>query len=176
MPDRCPTWTVTSEPELRLGAVDGEDPHTFGSVEGIVQRSDGVIVVADGQAQELRAFDPDGAHLWTAGGPGEGPGEFMSLMNMSGEALATATNDRLGNVGALVDAVDRVWVQDWVPHYENRHPRWWVVGPDGSLVAEAAFHREFVPFHIGHDHVLGRVLHDLNVPFVERRRILRPER
>jgi len=39
-----------------------------------------VVVVADAQALELRAFDERGAHLCTAGRGGEGPGEFIRII------------------------------------------------------------------------------------------------
>jgi hypothetical protein len=69
-----PRWSL--EPELVLGVADAEGPELFGQVKGIAPLNDGRIVVLDAQAQELRIFAPDGEHLRTFGGAGQGPGEF----------------------------------------------------------------------------------------------------
>jgi hypothetical protein len=37
---------------------------------------DGRLLVSDGMAHAIQVFAPDGAHLATLGGPGQGPGEF----------------------------------------------------------------------------------------------------
>lgn len=72
-------WRIADEPLLTLGVDAGERYEMFGPYPDPVRRDDGTIVVADRSAMELRAFDGNGRHLWTAGGPGEGPGEFGYL-------------------------------------------------------------------------------------------------
>lgn len=72
--DASPTWTL--EPELRIGAMDGTGPDVFGEIRSMAVGPDGRIAVLDGQAQEVRIFGPDGAHLRTFGRKGGGPGEF----------------------------------------------------------------------------------------------------
>jgi hypothetical protein len=67
---------------LSIGQVEGQDDYVFGEVVGAVRTTAGTIVVADGQAGELRFFDATGAHLKTVGGYGEGPGEFVSLTDL----------------------------------------------------------------------------------------------
>ncbi len=77
-------WAMTgAEPwriveELRIGVADGEGPYLFGSVRDVIPDAQGRIWVMDSLARELRLFGPDGTHLRTVGGSGEGPGEFAS--------------------------------------------------------------------------------------------------
>ncbi len=71
--------TLPGEPELRLGSLDGTGPTQFANVRTLIPRRDGGVVVAESQSRELRAFAADGTHLWTAGGAGDGPGEFAEL-------------------------------------------------------------------------------------------------
>jgi hypothetical protein len=83
-----PTWTI--EPELRIGAVEGDGPDNFGSIKGIAVDDQDRIAVLDAQAQEIRIFAPDGKHLRTFGRKGAGPGE-----------LADANGLLIGNDGLL---------------------------------------------------------------------------
>lgn len=64
-----------AKPELRIGSVDGEDASAFGRVTGLAVDDDGRIYVADFQAHEIRAFGPDGTHLYSFAREGRGPGE-----------------------------------------------------------------------------------------------------
>jgi hypothetical protein len=77
-----PVIRLDPDSAVRIGALDGEAPYTFSQVTGAVALEDGLIVVADGMARELKWFAPDGSHLRTAGRRGEGPGEFMFLGRM----------------------------------------------------------------------------------------------
>lgn len=88
----APTWRI--EEELRIGSVDAEGPAVLGQVKGIAVTSDGRIAVLDAQAQELRVFDPSGAHLATFGGRGAGPGEME------------------GAYGLMIGPGDSLWVPD----------------------------------------------------------------
>lgn len=90
-PADAPVWAVSdSAPFLRLGALDGPEPLTFGSVSGVLPLPDGGVAVADGQAREIRLFDGDGAYRGTLGGAGGGPGEFGDtprLLELRGDTL-----------------------------------------------------------------------------------------
>ncbi len=92
-------WTVRRV--LEIGAASGEPELQFGQIGGIAPLPDGRIVVLDQQAQELRIFGPDGAHLRTVGGPGSGPGEFAAgagpVLVSGGDTLLVpdVTNQRL---------------------------------------------------------------------------------
>ena len=90
--DASPTWTLVEE--LRVGSLDGTGPAAFAHLKGLVALDDGGFAVLDSQAQELRVFGPDGVHIATHGGRGQGPGEF-----------ADANGLMLGPNG-------RIWVPD----------------------------------------------------------------
>ncbi len=68
------------EQALRIGsgagstATPGEG--AFGSVVGLDLDSAGDVYVADGKAQHVQVFSPDGRFLRTIGAPGDGPGEI----------------------------------------------------------------------------------------------------
>lgn len=68
-------WSVDPVPELMLGA--GPDPaEEFFGIAGLRGLADGGVLVVDGVSRELRSFDASGSLVRTAGGKGEGPGEF----------------------------------------------------------------------------------------------------
>jgi hypothetical protein len=74
-------WTMKEEPfqlteDLRVS--ETEDFY-FGSITALDVTSEGRIVVADRQANDIKILHPDGTLLDTLGGPGEGPGEFQTL-------------------------------------------------------------------------------------------------
>jgi hypothetical protein len=72
-------WRLSAEPAVQIGEMDGRPEYQFTRIRSTLRRSDGTIVVADGGAGEIRAYDSAGAHLWTTGRPGSGPGEFEQL-------------------------------------------------------------------------------------------------
>jgi len=63
---------------LEIGEVEGEEAYLFGQVSGLALDAEGRIYVADRQASEVRVFTPDGAHLFTFGRAGSGPGEMRA--------------------------------------------------------------------------------------------------
>jgi hypothetical protein len=102
-------WSITAEPELALGALDGPESALFDRVRGPALRRDGALVLANSGTNHVRAFDSEGRLLWQAGGTGAGPGEFESLRW----------------VGLLPG--------DSVVVYDSRNRRTTVFAPDGSL-------------------------------------------
>ncbi len=68
-------WRLTPEPSVTIGAVSGEAEYQFSEIAGALRLASDTIVVLDWQSRDLRFFDGQGVHLFTAGGPGEGPGE-----------------------------------------------------------------------------------------------------
>lgn len=88
-PLRGATILLESTPSVSIGSLDGLPEYTFQNVSRAVKLEDGRIVVADGL--ELKYYDADGRHLTTAGGEGEGPGEFSMLNEVvvcEGEVVA----------------------------------------------------------------------------------------
>ena len=72
-------WRVGTEPEVSIGAREGEGPYMLHRALGALTLSDGRIVVANTGSDELRVFDASGIHVATWGRRGEGPGEFVAL-------------------------------------------------------------------------------------------------
>ena len=88
---------ATLVPEVSIGEVEGPDELLFGRIASIAVDDAGRIHVLDGQALNVRVFDPTGAYIETLGGPGEGPGELGTAGSVV--ALAdgrVAVNDLLG--------------------------------------------------------------------------------
>lgn len=102
-------WRTSPQPVVRIGAVEGEEHDLFDGVRGLVVLSDGRIVVANNGDESVRWYSPDGAFLLQRGGPGEGPGEFS----------------RLGDI-TLLDG-DTVVAVDWAGR------RFTLFGPDGAV-------------------------------------------
>lgn len=75
-------WRVAGDPLVRIGRVEGDPAYLFSDVLGAVRLDDGTMVVGDFGTQEVRIFGPDGEHLRTTGGRGEGPGEFSGMSAM----------------------------------------------------------------------------------------------
>ncbi len=78
LPTTLPVWTMPEVADVRIGTSDGSGPAGFGRLAGLVLLPNGLVVAAEAQALELRAFDANGAHQWSVGRGGEGPGEFIS--------------------------------------------------------------------------------------------------
>ena len=72
-------WRLSQEPIAEIGRLD-EPAHQLSRVVGATRLADGRIVVGDGGSGELRFFDAFGQYLATAGGKGEGPGEFRFML------------------------------------------------------------------------------------------------
>jgi len=89
--DGVPRWTLTETSTLSIGALDGTDAQTLYQVGAVRRLGDGSWLVANEGTQEIRRFDPEGAHLGTVGRRGEGPGEFTGLSTifpMPGDSVA----------------------------------------------------------------------------------------
>jgi len=72
-------WRLSAEPVLTIGAAEAEPEYQMFGVRGISRLSDGRIVLPNSGTQEIRWYGSDGTHLVSAGGQGEGPGEFTGL-------------------------------------------------------------------------------------------------
>lgn len=63
--------------DLRIGSIEGAGPESFGQVRTVEVDPLGRIWVLESQAAEVRVFDPQGRHVRTIGGQGQGPGELL---------------------------------------------------------------------------------------------------
>ena len=85
-----PPLRLEPSPVVMIGVVEEAKEYQFFGVTDAEMRSDGSIVVLD-RSQTLRAFDSAGVYLWTAGGKGDGPGEFnwaQRIVTLPGDTLA----------------------------------------------------------------------------------------
>ena len=75
-----PLWLPAEEwqviEELRIGSDSINEPALFGSVVSFDVDARGHVYILDGQAQEIRIFDPKGAFVRKVGTKGSGPGEL----------------------------------------------------------------------------------------------------
>ena len=88
-------WRVGRAPSLSIGAHEGEEPYLLYGVEDATRLHDGRIAVANSASGEIRLFGPDGIHLASWGGIGEGPGEFAqwdpeAVSDWPGDSIAAA--------------------------------------------------------------------------------------
>lgn len=88
--DSIPLLRLEESPSLRIGVTEGSEVYQFFRVSDALRRNDGSVIVLD-QSRTIRAYDSAGAHLWTAGRQGDGPGEFTITQHVSelpGDTLA----------------------------------------------------------------------------------------
>lgn len=69
-------WTVGDAPVLEVGGADGVP---VGEVVGLLRTLAGAIAAADGRAQIIRVYAPDGRLVRSVGRQGSGAGEFQAL-------------------------------------------------------------------------------------------------
>lgn len=77
--DERRAWRLSSSPIVTIGVVEGDAAYELFRTIGAVRLSDRRIVLASLGTHELRLYDPQGIHLLSVGGEGEGPGEFRGL-------------------------------------------------------------------------------------------------
>jgi len=128
-------WSLDPNPVLQIGLTEGDEAYLFEDIRGIVMLNDGRIVVADGLTRQLRFFDPQGAHLRTAGGLGEGPGEFGDLawVDLCGDGLY-AFDRRQHRVSIWSLDGDLVQTFPLLEPDGDRVPYRSACGPDGRFV------------------------------------------
>lgn len=96
-------WIVAPEPALEVGLLEGPEEYTFDGIGQVLRVSDGRILAVNGRTNEIRFYSEDGVFQGTAGGTGEGPGEFMSMSKVwLGPGDTLWVNDfRLGRLTML---------------------------------------------------------------------------
>ncbi len=88
------------EPDLTLGCGQCGGAAQFSAIRDVAISARGALLVADRDAPILRAFDSSGTVAWSAGTPGQGPGEYRSVVRAvllpGGEvAVVDFTNRRI---------------------------------------------------------------------------------
>lgn len=74
--DGPPRWSLSEEPLVAIGQLQGEAAYLFEHVAGVVLLPGGGVAVADRGSASLRVYDADGSLQVEMGRQGEGPGEF----------------------------------------------------------------------------------------------------
>ena len=72
-------WSLPVEPVLELGAQTGPVDVLFSEVVGAARLSDRSIVVCNAAARTLRYYGPEGVHLYSSAGQGDGPDELRRM-------------------------------------------------------------------------------------------------
>jgi hypothetical protein len=72
-------WSLSEQPVLQIGVIDGDSVYQLFRVRDDVRLSDGRIAIANDGSDELRYFDATGRHIRNVAHSGRGPGEFMSV-------------------------------------------------------------------------------------------------
>ena len=67
----------------RIGTLSGEDWEQFGSVDKVAFDGAGQLYILDGQDRSILVLGGEGELRRTLGGPGEGPGEFLSPQGLA---------------------------------------------------------------------------------------------
>ncbi len=131
-------WRLSEAPRTTIGVVAGDPSYELHRATSSLLQASGNIVVSNAGSLELRAFSSDGIHLWTAGGRGEGPGEFRwpsRVLPFAGDSLIVHdfAGDRMsvfdaqgvfGRTDSLVRSIDKdfplvVWLYN----------QYWLDGP-----------------------------------------------
>ncbi len=113
-PGDLPSWAIEPTPVLDIGSISGEGPTAFARVGSVALTADAGVIVADELVGEIRTFGPDGSHLRTVGGSGEGPGEFSNsirLTRVAGDSVYAWD----GRTRRLSLFVGDTFVEGWTP-------------------------------------------------------------
>ncbi len=128
---------VAAAPTLSLGGANAQGATQFFRIQNIYVDARHRLWVADGQSRELRIFGPNGSHLKTRGGRGEGPGEFVAIRLLGGRSgdtvfVADDANGRISVYGPEGDLVRTQQIQSG----DHPTPRLFDVFPDGSFLGQ----------------------------------------
>lgn len=81
-----------------VGVELGDENLVFGAIASVDFTPDGELLVLDSNRQTLRVFSREGVFLAEYGGPGEAPGELLSVRDMAvmGDGMVAVTDPRAG--------------------------------------------------------------------------------
>ena len=140
--ERGEEWRVESEPVLDIGQEEGPPEVAFGNAHSPVRLSDGRIVVADMQTNRMYFYDAQGTYLQSAGGSGEGPGEFEQLYRLrkiSGDSLMALNPPTLTSIFSPEGEFVRQFSLEPVPQRGNI---WWTGYLEGGTLLALSLQRE----------------------------------
>ena len=128
-------WTPLEDLVISDHATPGLE---FGEIIDVDVDSRGRILALDAMAKAYHVFGPDGAHLFTVGKPGGGPGELadpFQLLVLPGDSVLVPD---LGNARASVFGPDGSLARTFPVDFLDLAARRWGVAHDGSVVARRA--------------------------------------
>lgn len=100
-------WPVDAEPRFAVGDTAGGDAMVFAKISDARLTIHGLVVVADGGANAILAFDSAGTRVGSVGRRGQGPGEFIGGLTLAeGPGDSVAVWDSGLMRWSLVDARD----------------------------------------------------------------------
>jgi hypothetical protein len=109
----APAWTLAASPLVAIGRTEGDEAYLLHDVAGAMRLESGTIVVLNAGTQQLKFYDAAGTHIRSAGGKGDGPGEFRRparLYLLAPDTIAVfdranETMSRFSAAGEFIDAV-----------------------------------------------------------------------
>jgi hypothetical protein len=100
--DGPPAWGTRLRvvEDLRIGALEGAEHLTFGSISGVAVGRNGEIYIADRQVPAIRMFDARGRFVRNIGRTGEGPGEYRVIggLRTLRDGRVALWDNRLGRI------------------------------------------------------------------------------
>lgn len=111
-------WSIDPDARVDLTRSGSGPSHEFFRVRDVKQRPDGSVAVADRGSQEVRLYSSSGEFLGSAGGAGDGPGEFRNLWKVEPAAEDILALDQRGRITVFaadlgstrtIDVADRVF-------------------------------------------------------------------
>jgi len=142
--ESLPQWYLEQEPELTVGVLEGDEVYQFFGVVDAHRRRDGSLAVID-RSRTIRVFDSGGAHMWTAGREGDGPGEFrwpQMVTEIGGDSLLVwdPAANRL-----TVFAPEGLLARTSTLHeFAGSDRSWGLSGPDRLLMEHRDFERALI--------------------------------
>ncbi len=99
---RSAAWSLTDTPRQIIGSVAGEIGSQLFRVQDAHLFANGRIAIANAGTFEVRFYDPAGQLIASAGGEGEGPGEFQLLSRIDAVGDSIFAYDRgLGRMSVV---------------------------------------------------------------------------
>lgn len=128
-------WTVVEDLVISDAATPGLE---FGEIIDVDVDSRGRLIALDAMAKAYHVFGPDGAHLFSVGRPGNGPGEFsdpFQLLVLPGDSVVVPD---VGTARASVFGPDGSFARTFAVDFLDLAARRWGVADDGTLFARRA--------------------------------------
>ncbi len=130
--------SLSADPIWAVGSADGPEAQIFSRISGARRLRDGSVVAGVEGFHEIRKFGPDGAHLWSVGRRGAGPGEFARLQLLRGcsEESVVAYDRSIFRVTEFSQDGERLTV--WQLPSAATVPYEVTCAPDGRIIYFAA--------------------------------------